>query len=325
MTHTLNITNALLAYQDQIATNNPQLRDFDYTRRLDALQVANPSSGSRTLAPGEAYTLFDGSVSTGLDGGTSVIAIALLSGQDARYRLSVTSGPAGFRTARSPSAIVACTVAVNNNATATFDFTGATLTGIVVGDIMRIKGAVLYDTAPYAFNPLNAGLWKIIGVAGTVITAIRPDNDAFSAVVETVATATADVQFYSAAGVQVGNKFDVVDSLSEVSRRTYVVADVTPTTIDFVSAVQLPEESGVTYIASSINFYNNAKRMVYIETDQDAAVRLNGASGDHNRIVPIIAGDPKCPGYFNKWGDTFSAVVVNKSVNPLRLQYLTAE
>ena len=322
--HILNLLNQFLCYADATVTDNPHMRQFDFRRRVEGLAVKNPYSNVRSLAPGQSFSIFDGSIATALSG-ASTMSLSLLSAADSVYRLSVTSGPAGFRTARSPTGIVNCTVTINNNAIAEFTFTGATLSGVLVGDILRVKGQTLYDSGPYAFNPLNGGVWKIIGIAGAKVSCVRLPGETFQASPETASSVAADVSFYADDKVLPGTKMAIDGSFSFATARTYEVKDATPTTIDFVSAISLPLESAITYVSGSIIFYSNSKKLTYVEVDQDCVIRYNGATDNSNKITPIEAGNPALPGYAHKWGDTFKCEVVNQSINSCNIRFFTAE
>lgn len=327
MSQILNVITQLLSYNDaQGGTNNPKQRGFDWTRRIYDTAIKKPMSHDNMVAPGASIILFDGTKATGLSAGSSTLDLDIVSAQDSVYRLSVTAGPSSFRTARSVSGISSCIVTVNNNAMAVFDFTGATLAAVQVGDTMRIAGDVLYDVGPHAFGALNAGLWVVIGVSGTKISAVRPVGEPWSAGAETVATIAADqVEFYSGDGLQKGDKFVLGAPFSSVSHRTYEVMDATPTEITFVSTMPIAEESGIVYAVGTLTAYQAAKRLLYVECDQDAIVRLNGDTGSSNLISPIQAGSKDLVGWMHKWGDTWRCEVVNRSVNPMRVIAFTGE
>lgn len=319
----LNIINQVLAYSDSFVTDNPHQRAFDHIRRIHSIPVSNPKSDSRQIAPGASYTLFNGTVPTSL--GASTISLSLIVPASSIYRLAVTAGPSGFRTARATSGIAACQVTVNNSVIAVFDYSGATLAAVQAGDMMRINGASQYDSGPYAFNDLNSGLWVVLAVAGTQVSCVRESGQPFSGATESVAVATADVQFYSASGIQKGNKFSVTGTLSPVSQKTFEVLAVTANTVDFVSASPLPVESGLAYVPGSITFYSESKKLVYIEVDQDSVVRFDADASNNNRVSPIQPGTPDLVGFVNKWGDSYQCTVVNRSVNPLNIKYFTCE
>jgi hypothetical protein len=322
----LNMTTQILAYSADISgqTDNPHMRNFDWERRFANIEIRNPKSFQSVVAPGESITLFDGTRSHSMTGST-VLTMALLDASKSIYRLSVTSGPSGFRTARSISGLTTCNVTINNNSVAVFDFAGATLTGVVPGDIMRIKGAATYDAGPYVFGSLNAGLWKIIGINGTAVSCVRFVGEQFIGGNESVTGISGDVQIYSSAGIQVGDKVSIDGSFSIVTQRVYTISAVTPTTIDFVSTISIPNESSVTYIPDSISFYTQAKKIVYVECDQDAVVRFDGETSNKTKINPIQPGSPCLVGYIHKWGSTFKCEVVNISVNPMNVIWITGE
>lgn len=323
--HILNIFVQLLAYSDPSVTDNPHQRAFDHRRNVQALSTKNPYGNSKVLAPGQAFKIFDGVVASSLSG-ASVLKLSLLSATDNVYRLEVTSGPSGFRTARTPSGLSSCAVTINNESVAVFDFTGATLNDVAVGDIMRIKGSKLYDAGPtFAFNPLNSGLWKIIGISGTKVSCVRLVGELFEGAAEAVTSVGSDIQFYADDGILAGTKMAISGSLSVVSQRVYEVKDATPTFIDFVSAIKLPEEENIAYISGSVIFYVSSKKIIYIEADQDCVIRYNNASDDSNKLTPLSAGDSTLPGISFKIGDSYSCEIINKSINQCRIKFFTAE
>jgi hypothetical protein len=320
----LNLTTQLLAYSDPTLTDNPQLKTIDWTRRMFQISVSNPMSDSKTLFPGESFEIFDGTRSTSLSL-ASVFSLELLSNTQNRYRLKVTSGPSGFRTERVVTGLNNVSVTVNNNAIAIFNFSGADLTNVNPGDTMRISGQALFDSAPYLFNPLNSGLWKVISVSGTSVQAVRESGEDFSAVNENVSGVSSQVRFYSSTGVQKGDKVSINDSFSTVSRRVYEVLDVSPDSIDFVSGISIPEESNVSFSQDCLIFYSRAKKLVYIEVDQEAVVRFNDDQSDNNKVVPVSAGNQNLIGFLNKFGDSYKIKIVNKSINSLNLKFFTCE
>lgn len=325
----LNIITKLLCYSDPVVTDNPSIRNYDLTRNITSIPVKLPKSETFVLAPSESKTLFNGVVSSSLSV-SSVIDNKLISPENSIYRLSVTSGPAGFRTARSVSGIDEVNITINNNTLAKFDFVGATLTGVQVGDIMRISGHILYDAGPFVFNPLNSGLWVVIGISGTVVTVQRMSGESFYGVTESIlpgSGAASQVLFYSSDGVQKGNKFKVTGTLVSTSHKTYEVLDVTPSWIDFVSTSPIAEEVGLSYVPGTIIFYSASKKLIYIESDQNCVVRFNDDTSDNCIVEPVnnISACYSDFGYLHKWGETYKCVVVNKSVMPLNLKFISAE
>lgn len=324
-TFLLNIINQLLCYGDQAVTDNPHMRAIDHRRRVESLSVKNPYQNNMTLKPGQSFKLFENAVSAGFDN-TTTLDLTMASSANSVYRLKKSAGAGSFRTARSVSGLAACAVTVNNSSMAVFDFTGATLSTVQVGDIMRIAGQKTYDAGPtYAFNPLNSGSWIVIGISGTKISAVRRVSQNFEGIVENVAAVGTDVQFFADDGIAVGNKFTISAGFSGASFGTYEVQESTPDEILFMSARPLPEETGIAYQNNSIIFYTGSKKLIYIEVDQEAVVRFDGDTGNSNRVTPIKAGDRMLPGYLHKWGDTISCEIVNRSVTSCNIKYFTCE
>ena len=321
----MNIINHILCYSDGVVTDSPHQRDFDHRLRLESISVKNPYGNAKTLAPGESFSLFENVIATALDN-TSTVQIAIVSQQDSVYRLSASAGPSGFRTARTPTGITACNVTVNNNSVAVFNFTSATLSGVQVGDILQIAGVPTYDAGPFAFNPINSGIWKIIGISGTKISATRMSGVAFAALPEAVATVNvSDVKIYADDKVRPGMQFQISNTFSQVTQRTFTVLNSTSTSIDFVSTAAIPEENSLTYVPNSVVFYTGIKRMVYVDADQECAIRFNDATDDSNRITPITPGDFYLRGFMNKLGNTYSCTIINKSVNTCNIRFFTVE
>jgi hypothetical protein len=319
MSHILNLINQILVYSDPTATDNPHQRAFDHTRKFNTLAVNNPVSNALTLAPNETYTAFDGTIAHSISG---TVDLQLQSAGDSIYRL--TSVGANFKTARSLSAVNNCTVTINNNAMAVFEFTGATLNA-QVGDILLIAGEETNDLAPFVFNPLNSGRWKIIGVNADKVTCTRLVGKSFSAVVETVTGAATDVEIFADDKAQVGHKIDISGTFSTVTQKTFEISAVAPDYIEFVSAQPLPIELGLTYQSNSITIYKSLKSLIYIEVDQESVIQLNGDTGNSNKLSPFSAGDANLPATFQKVGPCFRISITNKSVNPMQVKYFTVE
>jgi hypothetical protein len=149
--------------------------------------------------------------------------------------------------------------------------------------------------------------------------------------------ASPQVQFYSAAGIQVGDKMAITGTFSQVTQNTYMIQAVTPTSLDFVSTNAIPIEGPLTYIPSTIQFYTDAQRFVYIEVDQPAAVQFNADTSFNTMLNPIAQNIPggnclpqinpqeEMVGYLHKWGNSYKCVVVNTSVNSLKVKFFLGE
>lgn len=322
--HILNVITQIIAYGDASVTDNPHQRSFDHTRRLQSLSIKNPRSDSVTVPSNSSYTVFDGIVSTGLLSGTTELSLSLVSSETSLYVLESTTA-SSFKTERSVSGIVECVVFINNNVLGEFTFTGADLSSVQVGDLMRIKGQLTHESGPYSFNPLNSGLWRVVSTSGSKVLATRLTGETFSGVNETVTDASTDVIFYADDKVQKGHKIEITQGFSTVSQKIYEISDVTPTKIYLVSASPLPNESSITYTSGAIVIYRSSKKIVYLECDQDAIVRFNSDTSDSNKLNPITPGNKDLPAFIHKYGDVYSCTIVNKSVNPMNIKFFMGE
>jgi len=329
MKNIANIITQILTYSDTVGTtDNPQLRNFDWNRRLSAIPIDNPDHKEIRIPPGETVTLFDGLRTHSLDD-TSVVGISNVEG--AMYLLSVTSGQSAlFRAPRSISPLTDVAITVNNDSVATFVFTGATLTGVVAGDVMRVAGESTFDDFTFDFNSLNSGLWKVIGISGNQVQVTRLVGQAFSGTDETVTgTDATQIEIYSSAGIQAEDRFELKSPFSFVSQKVFCVKDVTPDKIYFISTAPIPEES-ISYPdpiinGQSLSIYSNLKKVFYFETDQEVSVRFNDDASDNVKVCPISAGNPDLIGYFHKYGPSYKAVVKNRSVDTAKILYFVAE
>lgn len=330
MKNIANIIMQILTYSDTSGnTDNPQMRNFDWNRRLVDLSIDNPYHKELILAPGEEKTIFDGLRTNTLDD-TSVLSLENI--DQSIYKVQVTAGTLpGWREARTIASLGDVNVTINNDAVATFDFVGATLTGVIVGDVIRVAGEETYDSQPYQFNPINAGLWKVIAVSGSTVQAVRPTGQPFSGFNDSVTGATSDqIKIYSSSGVQPGDKFEIKGAFSSASYRVYEVKDVTSDTIYFCSGMPLPEESGVAYPDPVVNghsviVYSGAKTVFYLETDQELVVRFDDDTSDNVRVCPIETANPDLIGFMSKYGPTYKVVIKNKSINSANILYFVAE
>lgn len=327
----LNIHSSHLIYgDDEVATANPKRVYVDWTRSVNNVAVDRPDSRSYVVDPGGVLTIFSGTRATSIDG-TSQFALTLNPVKTDVYRLTGTAGTApAFRTDRALNLNgLVVTVAVNNNATATFTLdpmASPDFAAVQVGDQLFVPGASTGDSAS-PFNPVNCGFWVVIAKTAKKLTLVRPVSQAFSAVAEApTLTASVQLQAFSAAGVQIGDSLEVSAGFSTVTQKTFVVSAVTASRVEFTSTESLPLESGVIPTASGLTFYTDAKRFVRVEVDQDAVVRLNGDSGNTNRLAPRVVGTADQMGFFEKWGPTWQLTVVNRSTTAsMTVNFISAE
>lgn len=327
MSSILNITNQLLAYSDPSGnTDNPQYKDYDWTRRLSALAIENPSHNTVTISPGQQFAVVNTSISLGLSGST-IISIEKV--KTSTYAINIDSGPGNFKTSRNVTGILTSSVQVNNDSIASFSFPSSDLSNVQVGDIMRIAGVSTYAISPYSFDAINSGTWTVLAVDNMTKTvqANRGQGQPCQGISEIIAGPInpGEVLFYAQDGVQTGNTLAVYGTLSFASNGSYNIVDATPTTVYFTSTAPIPEQSGISYVPESFIIYANAKNFIYIESNQMVAIKLNGETSNRNTIDPVQAGRPDLIGFMSKVGLVYSLVIVNLSVSPATIRYFVAE
>jgi len=328
----LNLAQLLVAFGDTPPTANPSLKYFDWQQQLNNLPVSNPLSRGYSVDPNDTLSVFSGTRSTSIDNTTEFdMALSSIPGETSRYRFawSGTGTSPDLRTDRGLDLSgVAVTVTVNANSTATFTASAGDFTGSVVGDALYLGDATFGDEFNSSFNTSNLGYWTIISVAGdgSSITAQRPTGDPFSALAE-VATPVAaeELQVFSAAGVQVGDKVAISAGFSVYVRNTYSVDRVNPAWFEIVATGALPVAETAVPDTSGIVFYTAGKRLLFIAADQECAVRVNGDSGSTQRLSPWQAGDASMMGWYLKCGPAWSLDVVNLTPSTLNLVVISAE
>lgn len=322
----LNVLTRILAYADTQATNNPTRRIVDWKREYLSLPVSNAKSEEFELTSLDSKTVFSGSRSLLIDG-TTVFNLTALS-TEGQYRLAWTgtgTAPA-FRTARSVAISgdhINLTANSNRTLTMTSDL-GTVFGAVVVGDTVFIPGVSTGDAS--LFNVLNEGEWTVLTASSSTLVLTRPTGVSFSGATESVnITDNTQVQFFSAAGVQVGDVLDLVSGYQVAARRSFTVSAVTARRVDFTSNITLANESAITPGATSTYIYSAAKNYLYIEADQEVAVQVNGDTSELNRVVPLSAGDSTLVGVYYKIGPVFSLIVKNRTTSTANVMVITAE
>ncbi len=316
----LNLLVHLNGYQDANASNNPSQNNFKWNRDIQGINITEPASKSLTLPAGQTASLFSGSVSTSADA-TTEWNIALKAGTSQTYIISKSAGTSPeFRTARTSGADATTEVTVTKNANLlTFTSTGGTaldliVGGVVVGDEVRIGSL---------FNVVNRGKFKVLARTATSLTIENAVGQAEGPI--TLGAGFADqINLFSADGVQVGDKVDVVAGFSSVTFGTYEITDVSPDSIEIHSIESLPSESAITNSPDALLIYRDAKNFVYIEADQSLEIKIDN-SATPNKLEPMRAGTAQVPGVFMSSASMKSLEVTNKSMETATIFYVTAE
>jgi hypothetical protein len=204
------------------------------------------------------------------------------------------------------------TFTVQTNATLTVSSSAPLFAGVVAGDGVFIPHTTTGDLAN-VINVLNAGYWTVLSVADTQnVTLVRQAGQVFEGTSESVAIIS-NSQFvaFSSTGIQAGDSMVVSAGFSPAVNGTYSVVNVTDSFVEVVSSSPLPNQVGVTPGVSGMVFYDELRRMIYIESSQEIVVRVNGDTGNFQRVAPVDASDPTKPGVWFKWGPTWSLSLVN--------------
>lgn len=311
----LNILVFLQAYSDQNPSNNPTLGNFKWDREVSGLSVSNPSSLPFSLAPGETKSVFSGSRTLSHDG-TTQYSLTLKAFSSSTYVLTATSGTLpNFRTPRANGADATTQVTVTmNGPVATFASTGGTplnMAAVVVGDFVRIGNL---------FNINNQGEWKIIAKTATSFS-VENDIGVAEGPITLGAGFAAQIQIYSAAGVQVGDTILITGGFSPVTQGSYKITAVGANFLEFYSTDVLPQESNVQ--TQAIAIYSSAKQFIYIESDQKVSVTVNGSVVAN--IEPFVINNSTKPGLFLLKSTVYSLSVTNTSQDTANLFTASAE
>lgn len=321
----LNLTQKIVAYSDKTVSSNPRLRNVDWTRDMSGLAIANPKTDRFDIQAGDTKLIFDGTRTTTI-GVNTAFTISLSPLDPSRYRFTYISGI--NPTLRADRAIdltgIATTFSVNANATANITTASPGFAGVVLGDTVFVPGVTTGDSAG-PFSPSNEGFWTVIAVLTTSnIQVARLAGVDFSASAETqTPTAASQLQVFSASGVQAGDAVDISAGFS--FQDTFVVDLVTPKFFEIITSKAVPSEIGATPGASGMVFYTETKTFLYIEVDQQAVVRLNGNTGNQDRLEPRESGNAAMPGVLLKMGPVWSLSLVNRSTVTMSALVIHAE
>jgi hypothetical protein len=312
----LNLTFKILAFADQQVTNDPRLKHADWLRNMAGISVTDAKSQGFRVAPGDVLSVFNSSRTTTIDNTTSFNLTLLPVEGASRYRFSYISGTLpGLRTGRTLlSAGAVLTLTANANSTLSVHAAAPLFAGVVAGDSVFIPHLSTGDAAN-VLSILNAGYWVVLSVAGTQdITLVRPVGQLFEGTTETQTLVSND-QFraFSATGVQVGDSVDVSAGFAPAVLTSFDVVAVTDVFFEVISSSPLPSQTGILPTATGILFYDGMKRFVYVESSQEVVVRVNGDTGNFQRVQPIDPSDANKPGPYMKWGPTWSLSVFNRS------------
>lgn len=291
----------LFAYSDAERTNNPQLRDFDYARRISDVPTTKTKSERHVVSVGESETVL--SLQRTLTTGASW-TVSNPDGVTSRYTWSGVNPV--LRTERTGSALVGggSTVDVARLATSKvvrLTFSASPGTGIVAGDeIFLGPGSGL--------NALNQGIFTVVAAAGNTVDILSEDmvNEA-GIVIDDVD----DVYAYSSGPVRVGDFLRVTPTAFNFGNRgEYQITKVTSRFVEVQNANVVPEGP----VTADVVVYDQLYKLTYIEVDQKVNVYVNG-SATPSQVEPIQDGEPALIGVYLVRGPVFSVRIENVGVN----------
>lgn len=326
---TINVTTKILAFSDLgEVTSNPRLKHVDWLRDMTGMPANDPQSLVYTLAPGTSKEVYNGTVASTVDG-TTAFDLSLSTLGASRYRLTHSSGTnPGFRVGRNLLLNgVTLTFTVNSNGTVSLSIpAGPDFASVVVGDSVFIPHTTTGD-ASSPVSVLNAGYWEVLGkLSSTSIVLVRPASQDFEGTSQVVAlTNSNQIRAYSAAGLQSGDSVDISAGFSVPARKTFSIDTVTDSFIEFISTSPLAAQSGIIPGAAGIGFFSSNKSFVYVEANQECVVRVNGDTGNFQRLSPPDASNASWPAQYMRRGPTWSLTLVNLSSKTLTATVIHSE
>lgn len=322
----LNINSSLVAFSDTVASNNPRLKVFDWTRWLNGIQVNNPRSEQFVVPARSTVQVFNGTRATTI-AANSAFTLTYLEGST--YRFSYTGGTDPTFAVNVPLTFTARNLTVVTNANQTITITDTTssnaFTGLAADQTVYIYDTV--DTATPAFNGLNSGFWIVLSATAAAVILARPEGTPFSSFDETLTAVNAanNMIAFTPSMVQVGDTLRVTGGFVTSTQNTYTVLEVTSKWVDVVSTYPLATEVGVIPGTANMVFYSAGKRFVRVECDQRARLYFNGAVDNSQEIEPWEAGNPQQVGWNERTGPVWSLSVYNAATVPAVFNVLSCE
>ena len=288
------------------------MSNFKWTRELDALPCSDPNSSKILLAPGETRAIFSGARSLSQDG-TTQYSISLKPLTSNTYILTAVGGAnPNFRTPRTVGLLRTSTVVVSQNGPLSiYTSSDFALTGnIQVGDTLNVGPDM-------GFNVNNVGQFKVLSFTNNSLTV---ENEV--AVAESVAIGSnfAEFQVYSGAGVQIGDTLDITGGFSVVTQGSYQITNVYAESLEFYSTAVLPAENPIT---TQVAIYYEAKKLLYIEADQNCSLNINGSAAGN--ISPLVVNNCVNPGIFLRTDIMYSLSITNNGTSPANVFLASVE
>lgn len=295
MSQSLTLFINLFAYSDVAKTNDPQLKDFDYARRLVDIPTMKTRSQHHIISPTESETVL--SIQRALTTGASW-TVSNTEGVTSTFTWSGVNPV--LRTERVGASLIGATVGVVRQASSKIvrlTFSASPGTGIVAND-------EIYLGVGSGLSAFNLGIFPVVAASGNTVDVISEDmvNETGILIADPL-----DVYAYSPGPVRVGDFLNVSSTVFNFGNRgEYLVTRVTSRFVEVQNSNVVPEGP----LTADVVVYDQLYRLTYIETDQKVNVHINGSP---NPIVvePVQDGEPGLVGVYLVRGAVFSVTIEN--------------
>ncbi len=300
MSQSLTMFINLFAYSDGTKTNNPQLRDFDYARRINDITTSKTRSQQHIISVGEQETVL--SMSRSLTDGAAW-TVSNPEGVTARFTWSGTNPV--LRTERTGGTLnTGGTIDVArlaNSKVVRLTFSASLATSIQPGD-------EIYLGYGSGLNILNVGIYTVASSAGNTVDVLSEDMVNETGV---VIADIADVYVFSPGPVRVGDFLKVTDTdFNFGNRGEYQITKITSRFVEVQNSNLVPEGP----ISADIVVYDQLYKLTYIEADQKVNVYINNGT-DAIPIEPVQDGESGLVGIYLVRGPVFSVRIENVGLN----------
>lgn len=300
MSQTLTMLINLFAYSDGAKTNNPQLRDFDYARRISDVPTSKTRSQQHIVNVAEQETVL--SMLRPLTTGATW-TVSNPNGVTARYTRSgvnpvLRTERLGGDWADGDTVSVA---RLANSRVWRLTFSNVIPAGVQAGDeIFLGEGSGL--------SLLNLGIFTVVAAAQYSIDVLSD-----SMVNETAAVISAlDMYVYSPGPVRIGDFLRVTNTgFNFGNRGDFQITRVTSRFIEVQNMNLVPEGP----ITQDVTVYDQLYKLTYIEADQKVNVYVNNATSPIT-LEPVQDGEPGLVAVYLVRGPVFSVQIENVGLNP---------
>lgn len=307
MNQALTVLLNIFAYSDGAQTNNPRLRDFDYSRQIQDIPTSKTRSEQHVISPSEEEIIV--SLARPID--STPPATWTTSVQSAgKVRLTWSTNNPGLRTER-----VTGTPLVDGDVYATARLGQSQVVRITLPSGRSLGAGIqandeLLIGSGSGLNAIFEGTYPVVGSGvdsgQQYVDIIAPDmEDNPSVTIE----GTPEMFVFSPGPVRVGDTIRVPDGFSYGNRGEYLVTSVTSRWVEYRNQEAFPETVTPATPDDDIVFFDQLYKFCYIEADQRVKLYIN----DGNAIIvdPTTPGQAGLIGYFLLRGPVYKVRVEN--------------